>query len=185
MSDEQIRANFTLTSTPGAFRYAAQQFATELQSTYGYGGPFLTPAPPFGSEIDGPLTMQLYINTPGPNPHAPTSVASITAQRESDGRVSLTVISPDLDWPLIAPWWEKLYVELNRRDLLAAEIEASTTPERISADEVIRRFYRRRKYNPNLQLKDISKEFGISYAYLRKRKVAFDKRRKPRKDGNT
>lgn len=184
-ADIRVRAAFTLTSTPGAFQYAAQQFAKELQSTYGYGGPFLTPAPPFGSPVDGPLTMQLYINTEGPNPHAPTSVASITARRASDGHVRLTVESPDLDWPIIAPWWEKLYAELNRRGLLASKIEASTTPERISADEAIRRFYRRKRYNPDLQLKDISKEFDISYAYLRKRKVAFDKRRKPRKGGNT
>ena len=50
--------------------------------------------------------------------------------------------------------------------------------EKISADDVIRRYYRRLRYNPSLQLKDICQEYGISYGYVRKRKVAADKRKK-------
>ena len=63
--------------------------------------------------------MQLYVSTPGSNPHDPISRANITARRGNDDRVVLIVESPDDDWQHLAPWWEKFYTELDRRGLLA------------------------------------------------------------------
>ena len=167
-----VQAQYIFKGTPAEFNYDARPFAHRVRSTH-FPAPFI-----YETHLEN-NSFQLSIIVG-------EASAIILAQTEPDGQTSITVESSEQDWPIVAPWWEKLHAELSRSERFAKAKKADKKPpaERITADEVIRRFYRRKKYNPDLQLKDICTEFNISYAYVRKRKNAFDKQRKPRKDGN-
>lgn len=62
-------------------------------------------------------------------------------------------------------------------DLPAAPAPRSKSP----IEHAIETFYRRRARNPKITLKQVCEELGVNYASTRVAKVAYDKRRRPRK----
>lgn len=93
-----------------------------------------------------------------------------------DGQPQPVQIGPRIVWDLrLARCQVQQLAEENER--LRADQEAPPA-KRITTTEVVKRFYRRKRYNPKLRLQDMAKEFGISYDTLRKQKRRLDSRKR-------
>ncbi len=103
--------------------------------------------------------------------------ATMTAHRIPNNRSRILVQVQDEAWADVEPTWKELYAALAAQGWFdEASIEQTGHPI-APADRVIETYYRRHARNPKITLKQVCTEMGADYGYIRKRKVAYDKRR--------
>lgn len=91
----------------------------------------------------------------------------LVLQRQTDDLTLLTIPPGQVD---MLPFARALVAHCKRR------LDAVSVAEPITADDAITIYYRRRKRNSKTTLRQVCQEFGMSEGYVRKRKVAYDRK---------